>query len=237
MSCFTAPCRAGCPIQQDIPAYLSCVDEGKLRRGAARSSSSATPCRYITGNHLPAPLRRQVRCATSTSPRACASASPSWRPRAGGFDEVCCRSSAPPVQPVWPRSRQERGRGGRRPGRPGRRVLPRRAPAPTSPIIERTDSLGRHGRATSSPSSASRSETSTRTWRSAWRLGRAGPDGARGHERPRALRPRASPTSWWPRARGQPGKAGPQGRRGDRRPRVPGGLTRPASPWSWAPTW
>ena len=28
--CFTAPCRTGCPIHQDIPAYLAAVDEGRF---------------------------------------------------------------------------------------------------------------------------------------------------------------------------------------------------------------
>ena len=28
--CFTAPCRTGCPISQDIPAYLSAVDAGRF---------------------------------------------------------------------------------------------------------------------------------------------------------------------------------------------------------------
>ena len=28
--CFTAPCRTGCPISQDIPAYLAAVEEGRF---------------------------------------------------------------------------------------------------------------------------------------------------------------------------------------------------------------
>ena len=30
IDCFNAPCRSGCPIQQDIPAYLAAVGEGRL---------------------------------------------------------------------------------------------------------------------------------------------------------------------------------------------------------------
>ena len=30
IDCFQAPCRSGCPIQQDIPAYLAAVGEGRL---------------------------------------------------------------------------------------------------------------------------------------------------------------------------------------------------------------
>ncbi len=30
VDCFNAPCRSGCPIEQDIPAYLTAVGEGRL---------------------------------------------------------------------------------------------------------------------------------------------------------------------------------------------------------------
>ena len=54
MSCFTAPCRTGCPIQQDIPAYLSRVDEGKLAE-ALQIVVERNALPHITGNLCPHP--------------------------------------------------------------------------------------------------------------------------------------------------------------------------------------
>ena len=53
-SCFTAPCRSGCPIQQDIPAYLHLVDEGDLA-GALRVVLERNALPHITGNLCPHP--------------------------------------------------------------------------------------------------------------------------------------------------------------------------------------
>ena len=33
LDCFTAPCKEGCPIHQDIPAYLQLVKDGKYEYG------------------------------------------------------------------------------------------------------------------------------------------------------------------------------------------------------------
>ena len=54
MSCFTAPCRSGCPIQQDIPAYLSRVDEGKFAE-ALQIIVERNALPHITGNLCPHP--------------------------------------------------------------------------------------------------------------------------------------------------------------------------------------
>ena len=54
MSCFTAPCRSGCPISQDIPAYLSRVDEGKFAE-ALRIIVERNALPHITGNLCPHP--------------------------------------------------------------------------------------------------------------------------------------------------------------------------------------
>ena len=53
-SCFTSPCRNNCPIEQDIPAYLAAVDEGRLDDAIAIiAERNALP--FITGNLCPHP--------------------------------------------------------------------------------------------------------------------------------------------------------------------------------------
>lgn len=48
LSCFTAPCRGGCPIEQDIPAYLMLVAEGKNKE-ALEVITRRNPLPFITG--------------------------------------------------------------------------------------------------------------------------------------------------------------------------------------------
>ena len=69
IDCFTAPCQeAGCPIHQDIPAYLRLVNEGRYLE-ALRVITEKNPLPFITGticshkcmtkcmrNHYEAPL-------------------------------------------------------------------------------------------------------------------------------------------------------------------------------------
>lgn len=50
--CFTAPCRGGCPIQQDIPAYLRLVREGKYAE-ALEVITRRNPLPFITGTICP----------------------------------------------------------------------------------------------------------------------------------------------------------------------------------------
>ena len=53
-NCFISPCRNGCPIEQDIPAYLAAVDEGRLADALAIiAERNALP--FITGNLCPHP--------------------------------------------------------------------------------------------------------------------------------------------------------------------------------------
>lgn len=54
MSCFTAPCRTGCPLQQDIPAYLAAVDEGRLD-DALQIVLERNALPHITGTLCPHP--------------------------------------------------------------------------------------------------------------------------------------------------------------------------------------
>ncbi|MEG2205685.1 MAG: putative selenate reductase subunit YgfK [Oscillospiraceae bacterium] len=48
VDCFTAPCRGGCPIKQDIPAYLGLVDEGRYQ-DALNVILERNPLPFITG--------------------------------------------------------------------------------------------------------------------------------------------------------------------------------------------
>ena len=50
--CFTAPCTHGCPIRQDIPAYLRLVREGKFRE-ALEVITERNPLPFITGAICP----------------------------------------------------------------------------------------------------------------------------------------------------------------------------------------
>ena len=54
MDCFTAPCRSGCPIKQDIPAYLMAVERGDYA-GALRIITQRNPLPFITGAICPHP--------------------------------------------------------------------------------------------------------------------------------------------------------------------------------------
>lgn len=50
--CFTSPCRSGCPIGQDIPAYLHAADEGDFER-ALQIILQRNPLPFITGTICP----------------------------------------------------------------------------------------------------------------------------------------------------------------------------------------
>ena len=50
--CFTAPCRGGCPIEQDIPAYLQAMTEGKAEK-ALQIILERNPLPFITGTICP----------------------------------------------------------------------------------------------------------------------------------------------------------------------------------------
>lgn len=48
IDCFIAPCKEGCPIHQDIPAYLQLVKEGKYEE-ALKVITEKNPLPFITG--------------------------------------------------------------------------------------------------------------------------------------------------------------------------------------------
>ena len=59
IDCFTAPCKGGCPIHQDIPEYMELVRRG-LYGPALKLITEKNPLPFLTGTHLRAPLPEQV---------------------------------------------------------------------------------------------------------------------------------------------------------------------------------
>ena len=97
-SCFTAPCRSGCPIQQDIPAYLHAVDEGDLVHALdVVVSRNALP--HITGNLCPHPCGAKCERAFYEPEGAKIRAS-KLQAAHGGFAEVLEKLQATPIAPV-----------------------------------------------------------------------------------------------------------------------------------------
>ena len=85
-SCFTSPCRNGCPIEQDIPAYLAAVDEGRLADALAIvAERNALP--FITGNLCPHPCGTKCMRAFYEPEGAAIRASKLTAAR-GGIDDV-----------------------------------------------------------------------------------------------------------------------------------------------------
>ena len=52
IDCFSAPCRGGCPIEQDIPAYLMATSQGKYRE-ALEIITRRNALPFITGTICP----------------------------------------------------------------------------------------------------------------------------------------------------------------------------------------
>ena len=59
-SCFTAPCKSGCPIGQDIPEYISLVGQGR-RPQSPQGHYREKPAALHYGAYLPASLHGQMR--------------------------------------------------------------------------------------------------------------------------------------------------------------------------------
>ena len=86
MSCFTAPCRTGCPISQDIPAYLHAVDKGDLTE-ALRIILERNALPHITGNLCPHPCG--AKCERSFyEPEGAAIRASKLKAARGGFNEL-----------------------------------------------------------------------------------------------------------------------------------------------------
>ena len=97
-SCFTAPCRGGCPLEQDIPAYLHAVDEGDLDQ-ALRIVLERNALPHITGNLCPHPCGAKCERAFYEPEGAKIRASKLVAAH-GGFERVLGELEATPVAPI-----------------------------------------------------------------------------------------------------------------------------------------
>ena len=97
-SCFTSPCRNGCPIEQDIPAYLAAVDEGRLDDALAIiAERNALP--FITGNLCPHPCGTKCMRAFY-EPEGAAIRASKLKAARGGIDELLATIKAEGAQAV-----------------------------------------------------------------------------------------------------------------------------------------
>ena len=97
-NCFISPCRNGCPIEQDIPAYLAAVDEGRLADALAIiAERNALP--FITGNLCPHPCG--TKCMRSFyEPEGAAIRASKLKAARGGIDELLATIKAEGAQAV-----------------------------------------------------------------------------------------------------------------------------------------
>ncbi|WP_407416811.1 putative selenate reductase subunit YgfK [Paratractidigestivibacter faecalis] len=97
-NCFTSPCRNGCPIEQDIPAYLAAVDEGRLADALAIiAERNALP--FITGNLCPHPCGTKCMRAFY-EPEGAAIRASKLKAARGGIDELLATIKAEGAQAV-----------------------------------------------------------------------------------------------------------------------------------------
>ena len=97
-NCFISPCRNGCPIEQDIPAYLAAVDEGRLADALAIiAERNALP--FITGNLCPHPCGTKCMRAFY-EPEGAAIRASKLKAARGGIDELLATIKAEGVQAV-----------------------------------------------------------------------------------------------------------------------------------------
>ena len=97
-NCFISPCRNGCPIEQDIPAYLAAVDEGRLADALAIiAERNALP--FITGNLCPHPCGTKCMRAFY-EPEGAAIRASKLKAARGGIDELLATIKAEGAQAV-----------------------------------------------------------------------------------------------------------------------------------------
>lgn len=97
-NCFTSPCRNNCPIEQDIPAYLAAVDEGRLDDAIAIiAERNALP--FITGNLCPHPC--SAKCMRAFyEPEGAAIRASKLKAARGGIDSLLAAIKADGVKAV-----------------------------------------------------------------------------------------------------------------------------------------
>lgn len=96
--CFTAPCRTGCPLNQDIPAYLHAVDEGDLT-GALRIIVERNALPHITGTLCPHPCGDKCERAYYEPDGAHIRAS-KLKAAHGGYSDIMSEIKAQTVKPL-----------------------------------------------------------------------------------------------------------------------------------------
>lgn len=85
LDCFTAPCMDGCPIRQDIPAYVKLVASGKMEE-ALQVILEKNPLPFMTGtlcNH-----RCMSKCSRNFYEEPVAIRATKLKAAQGGFDHV-----------------------------------------------------------------------------------------------------------------------------------------------------
>ena len=95
IDCFTAPCRDGCPIHQDIPAYLMRVNAGKYEE-ALEVILRRNPLPFITGTICS--HRCQDKCMRNAYDESVYIRQQKLRAAEGGFDQLLPRLR--PAAPV-----------------------------------------------------------------------------------------------------------------------------------------
>lgn len=97
-NCFTSPCRNNCPIEQDIPAYLAAVDEGRLDDAISIiAERNALP--FITGNLCPHPCGAKCMRAFY-EPEGAAIRASKLKAARGGIDSLLAAIKADGVKAV-----------------------------------------------------------------------------------------------------------------------------------------
>ena len=85
LDCFQAPCRSGCPIEQDIPAYLMAVNAGNYEE-ALEIITRRNPLPFITGTICS--HRCQDKCMRNAYDESVYIRSQKLKAAQGGFDAL-----------------------------------------------------------------------------------------------------------------------------------------------------
>ena len=91
LDCFQAPCRSGCPIEQDIPAYLMAVNAGNYEE-ALEIITRRNPLPFITGTICS--HRCQDKCMRNAYDESVYIRAQKLKAAQGGFDALLPRLKA-----------------------------------------------------------------------------------------------------------------------------------------------
>ncbi len=133
LDCFNAPCRSGCPIEQDIPAYLMAVQAGRFEE-ALEIITQRNPLPFITGTICS--HRCQDKCMRNAYDESVYIRAQKLKAAEGGFEALL-----PKVQPGKPVEGKKVAVIGGGPGGMAAAFFLGRAGVDVS-VFERKDSLG-----------------------------------------------------------------------------------------------